>query len=86
MQIYVCVCVCVCNETTYCSFDILILTRCHAANLNGKYYRKGLYKGEFDDGAVWGTWKGLWYSLRHTTIKVRPLVFLDVVGSGAGEN
>ncbi|XP_075887731.1 fibrinogen like 1B isoform X1 [Nelusetta ayraudi] len=60
--------------------------RCHAANLNGKYYRNGMYKGEYDDGVVWGTWKGLWYSLRHTTMKVRPLTFLDVTGSGAGEN
>ncbi|KAK9536595.1 hypothetical protein VZT92_006364 [Zoarces viviparus] len=59
--------------------------RCHAANLNGKFYRKGKYKGQHDDGVVWGTWKGLWYSLRHTTMKVRPLVFLDAAGSGAGE-
>ncbi|XP_047463066.1 fibrinogen like 1B isoform X2 [Mugil cephalus] len=59
--------------------------RCHAANLNGKFYRNGKYGGDYDNGVVWGTWKGLWYSLRHTTMKVRPLVFLDTVGSGAGE-
>ncbi|XP_056254390.1 fibrinogen like 1B [Seriola aureovittata] len=59
--------------------------RCHAANLNGKFYSKGKYRGQYDNGVVWGTWKGLWYSLRHTTMKVRPLVFLDAVGSGAGE-
>ncbi|KAM3602124.1 uncharacterized protein V6R79_024748 [Siganus canaliculatus] len=59
--------------------------RCHAANLNGKFYRTGNYKGQYDNGVVWGTWKGLWYSLKHTTVKVRPLVFLDVTGSGAGE-
>uniref|UniRef100_UPI0037E77FD6 fibrinogen like 1B n=1 Tax=Semicossyphus pulcher TaxID=241346 RepID=UPI0037E77FD6 len=59
--------------------------RCHAANLNGKFYRTGKYKGQYDNGVVWGTWKGLWYSLRHTTMKVRPLVFLDAGGSGAGE-
>ncbi|XP_038564451.1 fibrinogen like 1B [Micropterus salmoides] len=59
--------------------------RCHAANLNGKFYRTGTYKGQYDNGVVWGTWKGLWYSLRHTTMKVRPLVFLDFTGSGAGE-
>ncbi|TDH04962.1 hypothetical protein EPR50_G00137990 [Perca flavescens] len=58
--------------------------RCHAANLNGKFYRTGKYKGQYDNGVVWGTWKGLWYSLRHTTMKVRPLVFLDNMGSGAG--
>ncbi|XP_029375115.1 fibrinogen like 1B [Echeneis naucrates] len=59
--------------------------RCHAANLNGRFYRKGKYKGQYDDGVVWGTWKGLWYSLRHTSMKVRPLVFLDAMGSGGGE-
>ncbi|KAM9846401.1 fibrinogen like 1B [Aulostomus maculatus] len=59
--------------------------RCHAANLNGKFYRRGRYKGQYDNGVVWGTWKGLWYSLRHTTMKFRPLFFLDTVGSGAGE-
>ncbi|XP_034539633.1 fibrinogen-like protein 1 [Notolabrus celidotus] len=58
--------------------------RCHAANLNGKYYRKGKYKGQNDNGVVWGTWRGLWYSLRHTTMKVRPVVFLDAEGSGGG--
>lgn len=58
--------------------------RCHAANLNGKFYRKGKYTGQYDNGMVWGTWKGLWYSLRHTTMKVRPLVFLDAMGSGNG--
>ncbi|XP_021164931.2 fibrinogen like 1B [Fundulus heteroclitus] len=59
--------------------------RCHAANLNGKFYRKGKYKAEYDNGVVWGTWKGLWYSLRHTAMKVRPQFFLDVAGSGAGD-
>ncbi|XP_077361452.1 fibrinogen like 1B isoform X2 [Festucalex cinctus] len=59
--------------------------RCHVANLNGKFYRKGEYKGQFDNGIVWGTWRGLWYSLRHTTMKVRPLLFLDAMGSGGGE-
>ncbi|CAB1449437.1 unnamed protein product [Pleuronectes platessa] len=59
--------------------------RCHAANLNGKFYRSGKYKNQHDNGVVWGTWKGLWYSLRHTTMKVRPLVFLDMDGSGAGD-
>ncbi|KAJ8391448.1 hypothetical protein AAFF_G00089220 [Aldrovandia affinis] len=58
--------------------------RCHAANLNGKFYRGGEYKGKFDNGVVWMTWRGLWYSLRHTTMKVRPLVFMDSLGSGDG--
>ncbi|MED6235738.1 hypothetical protein ATANTOWER_032495 [Ataeniobius toweri] len=59
--------------------------RCHTANLNGKFYHRGKYKAEYDNGVVWGTWKGLWYSLRHTTMKVRPLFYLDIAGSGAGD-
>ncbi|XP_061559176.1 fibrinogen like 1B [Phycodurus eques] len=59
--------------------------RCHVANLNGKFYRRGEYKGQYDNGVVWSTWRGLWYSLRHTTMKVRPLLFLDAMGSGGGE-
>ncbi|XP_066555990.1 fibrinogen like 1B [Amia ocellicauda] len=58
--------------------------RCHAANLNGKFYRGGTYKWKYDNGVVWSTWKGLWYSLHHTTMKVRPLVFMDTLGSGDG--
>ncbi|KAG7261379.1 hypothetical protein CRUP_036093 [Coryphaenoides rupestris] len=56
----------------------------HAANLNGKFYRSGEYKGGYDNGVVWGTWRGLWYSLRHTAMKFRPLTFLDSAGSGDG--
>ncbi|CAL8364710.1 unnamed protein product [Lota lota] len=58
--------------------------RCHTANLNGRFYHGGEYKGEYDNGVVWGTWRGLWYSLRHTAMKVRPLAFLDSGGSGDG--
>uniref|UniRef100_A0A3B3QG96 Fibrinogen like 1B n=1 Tax=Paramormyrops kingsleyae TaxID=1676925 RepID=A0A3B3QG96_9TELE len=58
--------------------------RCHAANLNGKFYRNGEYKGTHDNGMVWLTWRGLWNSLRHTSMKVRPLLFMDSLGSGAG--
>uniref|UniRef100_A0A8C5F3P3 Fibrinogen like 1B n=1 Tax=Gadus morhua TaxID=8049 RepID=A0A8C5F3P3_GADMO len=58
--------------------------RCHTANLNGRFYRGGEYKGTNDNGVVWGTWRGLWYSLRHTAMKVRPLAFLDSGGSGDG--
>ena len=58
--------------------------RCHAANLNGKFYRGGEYKAKNDNGVVWGTWRGLWYSLRHTTMKVRPQHSMDGLGSGAG--
>ncbi|XP_053702487.1 fibrinogen like 1B [Synchiropus splendidus] len=58
--------------------------RCHQANLNGRFHRRGRYQGPSDDGVVWGTWRGLWYSLRHTSMKVRPLLFLDTAGSGGG--
>ncbi|KAI4877739.1 hypothetical protein NFI96_016174, partial [Prochilodus magdalenae] len=57
--------------------------RCHAANLNGRFYRGGKYTAKHDNGVVWSTWKGLWYSLRHTSMKVRPAAFMDSLGSGA---
>lgn len=73
-------------RTQYMCCVFTCLSRCHAANLNGKFYRGGVvYKGLYDNGVVWGTWRGLWYSLRHTTIKIRPLLSLDsLAGSGAG--
>ncbi|XP_070588862.1 fibrinogen-like protein 1 isoform X1 [Erythrolamprus reginae] len=58
--------------------------RCHAANLNGQYYKKGTYSGPFDNGVVWSTWRGLWYSLKYTAMKIRFQSFLDGE-SGNGE-
>ncbi|KAF7701279.1 fibrinogen like 1B isoform X1 [Silurus meridionalis] len=58
--------------------------RCHAANLNGKFYRGGKYTAKHDNGVVWSTWRGIWYSIRHTSMKVRPTAFMDSLGSGAG--
>uniref|UniRef100_A0A8C5P7A6 Fibrinogen C-terminal domain-containing protein n=1 Tax=Leptobrachium leishanense TaxID=445787 RepID=A0A8C5P7A6_9ANUR len=57
--------------------------RCHIANLNGIYYKKGNYTGQYDNGIVWSTWHGLWYSLRHVTMKIRKPTFL-IAGSGNG--
>ncbi|XP_039601778.1 fibrinogen like 1B [Polypterus senegalus] len=58
--------------------------RCHAANLNGKYYRRGSYTGKNDNGLIWFTWHGWWYSLKSSSIKVRQQAFLDDLGSGNG--
>ncbi|OCT95985.1 uncharacterized protein LOC100036837 isoform X1 [Xenopus laevis] len=57
--------------------------RCHAANLNGVYYKKGNYTGVYDNGIVWSTWHGLWYSLKSTAMKIRSPSFLSE-GSGQG--
>ncbi|XP_060089285.1 fibrinogen-like protein 1 [Heteronotia binoei] len=59
--------------------------RCHAANLNGQYYKDGAYNGSFDNGVVWATWRGLWYSLKYTAMKIRLLPFADIQ-SGDGEH
>lgn len=59
--------------------------RCHTANLNGQYYKKGTYTGLSDNGIVWSTWRGLWYSLKYTAMKIRVQSFADIA-SGAGEN
>ncbi|XP_069748635.1 fibrinogen like 1B [Narcine bancroftii] len=60
--------------------------RCHSVNLNGKYYRHGNYTAKYDNGIVWNTWKGWWYSLKFTTMKVRPLYYLATFGSGDDGN
>ncbi|XP_056417970.1 fibrinogen-like protein 1 isoform X1 [Hyla sarda] len=59
--------------------------RCHTANLNGLYYKNGNYTGEHDNGIVWSTWHGLWYSLKFSTMKIRRPSFLSA-GSGDGMN
>ncbi|KAM4709763.1 fibrinogen-like protein 1 [Discoglossus pictus] len=48
--------------------------RCHSTNLNGLYY-KGPYTANTDDGIVWYTWHGWWYSLKYVAMKVRPSEF-----------
>ncbi|XP_009582713.1 PREDICTED: fibrinogen-like protein 1, partial [Fulmarus glacialis] len=48
--------------------------RCHSANLNGLYY-KGPYTAKTDNGIVWYTWHGWWYSLKSVVMKVRPADF-----------
>uniref|UniRef100_A0A287D9Y4 Fibrinogen-like protein 1 n=1 Tax=Ictidomys tridecemlineatus TaxID=43179 RepID=A0A287D9Y4_ICTTR len=49
--------------------------RCHSANLNGVYY-KGPYTAETDNGVVWYTWHGWWYSLKSVVMKIRPNDFI----------
>ena len=49
-------------------------TRCHSANLNGVYYQ-GPYSAVTDNGIVWYTWHGWWYSLKAVVIKIRPAQF-----------
>ncbi|XP_032775073.1 fibrinogen-like protein 1 [Rattus rattus] len=49
--------------------------RCHSANLNGVYYQ-GPYRAETDNGVVWYTWRGWWYSLKSVVMKIRPGDFI----------
>lgn len=51
----------------------LIFRRCHSANLNGVYYPNGHYSASTDDGVVWYPWKGWWYSLKTSAMKLRPV-------------
>ncbi|KAG5263421.1 hypothetical protein AALO_G00264660 [Alosa alosa] len=48
--------------------------RCHSANLNGVYYQ-GPYSSVTDNGIVWYTWHGWWYSLKSVVMKIRPSYF-----------
>ncbi|XP_077129916.1 microfibril-associated glycoprotein 4-like [Ranitomeya variabilis] len=43
---------------------------CHGANLNGKY-QQGVTT-EYATGVVWATWKGAYYSLKRTEMKIAP--------------
>ena len=43
---------------------------CHSSNLNGMYH-KGVHKS-YADGINWSAWKGNYYSLKFTEMKVRP--------------
>nr|XP_060642125.1 angiopoietin-related protein 4 [Anolis sagrei ordinatus] len=46
---------------------------CGQANLNGKYFRSlPRQRHERKQGIFWKTWKGRYYPLRATTMKVRP--------------
>ncbi|XP_037636969.1 fibrinogen-like protein 1 [Sebastes umbrosus] len=49
--------------------------KCHSAHLNGMYYPNGPYNALTDDGVVWYPWRGWWYSLKTTVMKLRPVDF-----------
>ncbi|XP_069027030.1 fibrinogen-like protein 1 isoform X2 [Embiotoca jacksoni] len=49
--------------------------KCHSAHLNGMYYPNGHYSASTDNGVVWFPWKGWWYSLKTSIMKLRPTNF-----------
>ena len=44
---------------------------CLNSNLNGRYYPSGPYSSSLNNGVVWNPWKGVFYSLKVTEMKVR---------------
>jgi len=46
--------------------------RCHESNLNGLYLR-GTHTS-YADGVEWRYWKGYYYSLRFTEMKIKPVI------------
>ncbi|XP_028298558.1 fibrinogen-like protein 1 [Gouania willdenowi] len=45
-------------------------SKCDSGNLNGHYYN-GPYKAMTDDGVVWYTWHGWWYSIKSVVMMLR---------------
>lgn len=59
------------THTLKCSKLVLLLShRCDSGNLNGHYYN-GPYQAMTDDGVVWYTWHGWWYSVKSVIMMVR---------------
>ncbi|MEQ2273830.1 Angiopoietin-2, partial [Xenotaenia resolanae] len=51
---------------------------CGPSNLNGMYYQNGQNSNRFN-GIKWYYWKGSGYSLKSTTIMIRPTDFLALL-------
>lgn len=49
--------------------------KCHSGHLNGRYYPSGHYSASTDDGIIWYPWRGWWYSLKTSVMKLRPTDF-----------
>ena len=49
---------------------------CTSANLNGQFYEKGSHSNVNDGTAmIWKDWKGYFYSIARTQMKIRPKHF-----------
>lgn len=46
---------------------------CHHSNLNGPYHQGGKQPSGEGEGVDWTDWKGFYYSLKKTEMKIRPV-------------
>lgn len=47
---------------------------CHKSNLNG-YQHERTYSASWAEGINWEHWRGIWYSLKRTSMMIRPAIW-----------
>ncbi|XP_078592335.1 uncharacterized protein LOC144871147 [Branchiostoma floridae x Branchiostoma japonicum] len=46
---------------------------CSRSNINGRYYKTGMYHSTYQNGIYWHDFRGVWYSLKSVQMAIRPV-------------